>query len=307
MSSKPKPNDPQATPRTVAEMVAMARAFLERKGVESARLEAELLVAHALATTRLGVFMQLDRPIDAREIDRARDLLVRRGRREPAAYILGGREFYGRSFKVGPGVLVPRPETEHLVDRARDIARERAAQGRPLLHAADLGTGSGCIAITLGLEIEGLSVLAVDASSDALAYARENARALGAERVEIVEGDGFDVLERTVRARGRAFDLLVSNPPYIPRSARGTLAPEVAEHEPAIALFAPDDDADHFVRRLIETRRELIAAGGTLLVELGHDQAARARALAGRAGAAAKLHPDYGGHERVLEITLEPG
>jgi len=202
-------------------------------------------------------------------------------------------------------VLVPRPETEHLVDRARDIGRERAARGEPILHAADLGTGSGCIAITLALEVEGSSVLAVDTSADALAYARENAQTLGAERVEIVEGDGFEVLARAVHDRGRAFDLLVSNPPYIPRSARSTLAPEVGEHEPEMALFAPDGDADHFVRRLIEERRSLVAPGGTLLVELGHDQAVRVRAIAERAGATAKVHPDYGGHERVLEITLE--
>ncbi len=312
---------PTPTPRTVSEMVQMARAFLERKGVESARLESELLIAHALSTTRLGLFMQLDRPIETSELDRARDLLVRRGRREPAAYILGEREFYGRKFKVGPGVLVPRPETEHLVDRARDLARERAARGDPILHAADLGTGSGCIAITLALEVEGLSVLAVDASADALAYARENAQSLGVhspgaqppgaqscetQRVELVEGEGFDVLARAVHDSRRTFDLLVSNPPYIPRSARSTLAAEVAEHEPEMALFAPDADADHFVRRLIEERRALVTVGGTILVELGHDQAARAREIARKAGANVRLHPDYGGHERVLEITVEP-
>jgi release factor glutamine methyltransferase len=299
------PKEPTQAPRTVAEMVQLARAFLERKGVESARLESELLVAHALGTTRLGLFMQLDRPIDAREIDHARDLLVRRGKREPAAYILGVREFYGRPFKVGPGVLVPRPETEHLVDRARDLARERAARGIPLESAADLGTGSGCIAITLSLELGRLPVLAVDASADALAYARENAKALGAAHVELVEGEGFDVLSRAVRDRGERFDLLMSNPPYIPRSDRASLAPEVRDHEPAQALFAPDDDPDHFVRRLIADRRALVAPGGTILVELGHDQAARARHLAARAGAAVRLHPDYGGHERVLEITVE--
>jgi release factor glutamine methyltransferase len=296
--------DPTSAPRTVAEMVAMARAFLERKGVESARLESELLIAHALSTTRLGLFMQLDRPIDTREIDRARELLVRRGRREPAAYILGEREFYGRRFVVGKGVLVPRPETEHLVDGAREIARERAARGEPFRTCADLGTGSGCIAITLALEIEGLSVLAVDASADALAYARENVRALGAANVELVEGEGFEVLAQAVRRRGARFDLVVSNPPYVPRSESASLAPEVREHEPAIALFAPEGDPDWFVRRLIVERGSLVAPGGTLLVELGHDQAARAREIAMRAGADAQLHADYGGHERVLEVTV---
>jgi len=298
----------------------MARAFLERKGVESARLESELLVAHALSITRLQLFLQLDRPISAGEVARARDLLVRRGRREPAAYILGVREFYGRPFRVGPGVLVPRPETEHLVDRAIDLARARAARGDPLRTCADLGTGSGCIAITLALEVEGLSVLAVDTSAEALVFARENALALGSDAVELVEGDGFEVLARAVRERGRRFDLLVSNPPYVPRSACASLAPEVRDHEPEAALFAPEDDPDHFVRRLVEEGCLLVSPGGTILVELGHDQAERAREIARGHGVrgddvpvndipvndiAVRLHPDYGGHERVLEITLE--
>jgi release factor glutamine methyltransferase len=297
--------EPTPAPRTVGEMVQMARAFLARKGVESARLESELLVAHALSTTRLGLFMQLDRPIDAGEIERAREVLVRRGRREPAAYILGEREFYGRRFKVGRGVLVPRPETEHLVDRAREIARERAARGEPFRTAADLGTGSGCIAITLGLEVEGLSVVAVDASADALAYARENKEGLGATTVEMVEGEGFEVLAKVVRERGVRFDLVVSNPPYISRADRGTLAEEVREHEPGIALFAPESDPDWFVRRLIVERSGLVAPGGTLLVEMGHDQAGRVREIAEREGVRARLHADYGGHERVLEIVVE--
>jgi HemK-like putative methylase len=208
-------------------MVRMARAFLERKGVEEARLEAELLVAHALHLTRLQLFMQLDRPITAAEIDSARDLLVRRGKREPVAYITGEREFYGRAFRVGHGALVPRPETELLVDRAREIARERTARGDPPRFAADLGTGTGCIAATLALEIDGLDVVAVDSSAAALAWARENVARLGA-RVELVEGEGFATLARITRERGRGFDLLLSNPPYVMESERASLAPKCA-------------------------------------------------------------------------------
>jgi release factor glutamine methyltransferase len=292
------------TPRTAGEMVAMARAFLARKGVESARLESELLVAHALSLTRLKLFMELDRPIAPAEIDRARDLLVRRGKREPCAYILGEREFFGRAFRVGPGVLVPRPETEHIVDRARDLARESAARGEPLRRAADLGTGSGILAVTLALEIEGLAVLAIDVSAKALDYARENARLLGAQHVTFAEGDGFDVLAREAGSDGGRFDLLVSNPPYIRRSERATLAPEVREHEPETALFAPDGDPDHFVRRLLVERERYVRPGGVILVELGHDQAERVRALAHAAAAAIQIRRDYDGHERVLEIRV---
>jgi release factor glutamine methyltransferase len=261
-------------------MVRMARDFLERKGVEAARLEAELLVAHALGLDRLRLFLQLDRPVSGSEIDRARDLLVRRGRREPTAYIVGSREFYGRPFQVGPGVLIPRPETELLVDRARELAPRRIA---------DLGTGSGCIAVTLALEIEGAEVTAIERSADALAFARQNAEALGAA-VRFVEGDVLEALDREGR-----FDLLVCNPPYVDPKDRATLAPEVAEHEPAAALFAPADDPDFWVRTLLERSATWLAPGGTLLVELGLGQAARLR------GSGARFHRDLAGIERVLE------
>jgi len=271
-------------------MVRMAREFLERKGVEAARLEAELLVAHALGVDRLRLFLALDRPVTGAEIDRARDALVRRGRREPAAYITGSREFYGRPFRVGPGVLVPRPETELLVDRAREIAKER---GTNALRIADVGTGSGCIAVTLALEIPGSRVLAVDVSVAATLCARANADALGAT-IEIVEGDGLAALD----AASERFDLLVSNPPYVGTDERSSLAPEVVEHEPAIALFAPEGDPDFWVRSLLDRAR----GAGKLLVELGHRQAPGALALARERDLTARTHRDLAGIERVLEV-----
>jgi release factor glutamine methyltransferase len=273
-------------------MVRMAREFLERKGVEAARLEAELLVAYALSLDRLQLFLQFDRPVGPAEVDRARDLLVRRGRREPTAYIVGAREFYGRTFRVGPGVLIPRPETEHLVDRALEIAR--ATPDRPL-RIADLGTGSGCIAITLALELPGATVLAVDASGAAVLCARENALGLAAT-LEVVEGDGLATLAEAGR-----FDLVVSNPPYVAREERASLAPEVREHEPEIALFAPAGDTDFWVRTLLERARDWLAPGGALLVELGLGQAARVRPIAERLGWKVAFHRDLAGIERLLE------
>lgn len=287
---------PPPRPRTSGEMLAMARAFLERKGLEEARLEAELVVAHALGVDRLGLFLDLERPLTDTEVDRARDLLVRRGRREPVGYVVGRREFYGRDFAVGPGVLIPRPETELLVDRARELAGE----GEGLSRVADLGCGSGCLAVTLALEIEGSAVVASDVSGAALAFARRNAEALGAS-LELVEGDGLEPL----LARG-PFDLVVSNPPYVTPEEREGLAPEVRDYEPELALFAPAGDPDHWVRRLCEGAAELLVPGGALLVELGHEQGQRALALARGAGLEARLLEDLARVPRVLEARRAP-
>ena len=289
-------------PRTAGEMLGMARAFLERKGAPEGRLEAELLVAHSLGLDRLGLFMQLDRPVRGAEIDAARDLLVRRGRREPVAYITGKREFYGRDFRVGRGVLIPRPETEQLVDIARERARERAGalEKDRSYHVLDIGTGSGCIAVTIALEVPNACVTAVDISEKAIAYTEANAE-LHEVDVAVLCGDGIGV------ASGAApFDLVVSNPPYVDPADAPGLAPEVREYEPEQALFAPEGDVDHWVRRLLTDSAGVLVPGGLLLVELGAGQGARALALAREAGFEARLHEDLAGIERVLEAR-RPG
>ncbi|MFT5048949.1 MAG: release factor glutamine methyltransferase [Chlamydiales bacterium] len=281
-----------AQPRTVADMVQMARAFLERKGCEEARLEAELLVASALSIDRLGLFLSLDRPLQAGEIDAARDLLVRRGRREPVAYITGMREFYGRDFEVDRNVLIPRPETELLVDQARTWAAERDADAT--LSVLDMGTGSGCLATTLALELPQARVVAVDISEPTLAVARANAARLAAE-VDFRLGDGFAGLDE-------AFDLIVCNPPYVDPAELEDLAPEVRDYEPHAALFAPAGDPDHWVRQLIEVLPRLLAPAGLSLVELGIGQAERVLQLAEAAGFEARVEPDLAGIERVLQM-----
>jgi len=277
-------------PRTAREMLELGRTFLARKGVEGARREAELVVAHALGLDRLGLFLALERPLARDEIARGRELLTRRGKHEPAAYLTGRREFYGRTFHVGPGVLVPRPETELLVARAR----ARAA-GRAGLTLLDLGTGSGCLAVTLALELAGARVTAIDCSARALEYARANAARLQAE-VEFLEGDGL------APVAARRFDLVVSNPPYVDPAARATLAPEVREHEPPEALFAPAGRPDHWAEHLARAARALLAPGGSLLVELGFDQAPRLRAALAELGLPLTFTRDLERVERVLEV-----
>ena len=273
-------------------MLARAREFLARKGFEEARLEAELLVAHALGTDRLGLFLRLDAPPHPGEIDAGRQLLMRRAEHEPVAYLIGAREFYGRDFAVGPGVLVPRPETELLVDRARALG---LASGARVL---DVGTGSGVLAVTL--ELEAARVLAVDVSEEALVWARRNAETLAAgQQLELLQGDGLEV----ALARG-PFELVVSNPPYIDPAQAHTLAPDVREHEPPQALFGPAGDHGAWVRELTCHAHQLLAPGGTLLVELGHDQGEHARSSALDAGLQPELHSDLAGITRVLEVRV---
>ncbi len=281
----------RTAPRTAAQMLALARQFLALKGLHQARLEAELLVAHALGLDRLHLYLQLDRPVSAEEVERARRLIARRGRREPTAYITARREFYGRPFALTRQVLIPRPESELLIDlaRARLSARESP-------RVADIGTGSGCLAITLALELAGARVRAVDVSPGAIACARANAAALGAE-VELIQGDAALLL-----APDQAYDLIVSNPPYVRPDELDGLEPEVREWEPREALLLPAGDPDHWLRRLLDQAAARLASSGTLLVELGAGQAERALELARERGLDASVHRDIAGLPRVLEV-----
>jgi release factor glutamine methyltransferase len=279
-------------------MLARGREFLARKGREEARLEAELLVAEALGMNRLELFLALERPVQEVEILAARELLVRRGRGEPCAYITGKREFYGRDFHVAPGVLIPRSETELLVDVARDGRRSSASESRAKAptRIAEFGTGSGCIAITLALECRDAVVWASEISPAALEIARGNARRLGAT-LELIEGDGLDVLKRDERA-----DVFCANPPYIDPSAARGLDPLVRSFEPEEALFAPAGDPEYWVRRILDERAELVRPGGSLLVELGFDQAPRVRRLLLERDLEGSIHADLQGVERILEV-----
>jgi len=221
---------------------------------------------------------------------------VRRGRREPTAYVTGKREFYGRDFIVREGVLIPRPETELLVDKGREVLSGRGGE----VSVADLGTGSGCLAVTLALELEDARVWGTDISPDAVDLARENAQRLETE-VDFQVADGVAGLYAIVSERGAPLDLIVCNPPYIEPSEAESLATEVREYEPEAALFAPEGDPDHWLKALLDAGRDLLCDEGTLLVELGHRQGERALALATERGWSASLHADLAGIERVFE------
>lgn len=230
---------------------------MEASGFPSAGLEAQLLAAHALGETRSWVLAHGSEPM--RAIDEADAVLNRRIGNEPIAYILGRREFYGRSFEVSPAVLIPRHETETLVELALELCDEFAAHS-----VLDLGTGSGILGVTLKLERPGLDVVAADISVDALSVAARNARVLAA-RVHFMASDSLRAL------RPASFHLTVSNPPYVQPGA--PLPPEVAGFEPPVALYSTPD-WQSFYRRLAKEALEILTGPRLLVVEVGDAQAA---------------------------------
>jgi release factor glutamine methyltransferase len=282
---------------TVRDILTKSESYLADKGVDSPRLSAQMLLAHVLGLERLGLFLDMDRPLSGDELARCRDLVARRGRGEPAAYLVGGREFYGLEFAVGPDVLIPRPETEGLVERAEALFPKDAA-----FRFADLGTGSGCLAVTLAVLFPDSAGVAVDISEKALAVARENARRHGvSERIEFVRGD-FSCLGD----RAKAFGLMVANPPYVSQAEYLALSPEVAGFEPRSALV-PESDAPAGATGcecfpvLARAARTCLAPGGVLLMEMGCAQADAARAaFAGFGGLT--VHRDLAGLDRFIEV-----
>ncbi len=279
---------------TVLRLMRWSGEYLEGKGVERGRLDAEHLLADALGLERLQLYLQFERPLSAEELDRFRPLLLRRAKREPLQYILGRSAFRELELKVDRRVLIPRPETEVLVDEVLAWAR---GTGRDALSAVDLGTGSGAIALSLALEGPFGRLVATDASADALAVARENAVTAGLEdRIELREGELFDALGGDER-----FDLIVSNPPYVTDAEMEALQPEVGEWEPKPAL-AGGPDGMRVLRAIVDGAEAHLEAGGLLALEVGAGQAG---AVTGWVEAAAtyedvRVRRDFTGRERMV-------
>ncbi len=345
---------------TVLEVIQHSARFLEGKGVESPRLQGELILAHVLKLPRLQLYLKFDQVLAEAEVAAARELVQRRGRREPLQHIVGTANFCGLELWVTPDVLIPRPETELLAERAVAFLKERLSGGAACVSVAakvtrlksdrtpntdvrtisesripnellaeaagevlatavssfvprdfdqslltpaatslsvlDLGTGSGCLPIYLAHELPAVQVTTVDISPAALTVARENARRHGvSERVEFLEGDCFAALPPD-----RRFDLIVSNPPYIPSADIETLEPEVRDHDPRLALDGGADGLD-FYRRIAAEAPPWIKPGGKLMFELGHDQAAGVREICERQmWVVEAVEPDYSRIPRIL-------
>lgn len=237
-----------------------AEGWLQKRGVEAPKRSAELLLGRVLKLDRLELYLEHDRPLNEQERDAMRQLVVRRGDGEPVAHLLGSWSFRGHELEVGPAVLIPRPETEELVDIALEKARDCGAT-----TAIDLGTGSGGIAIALAIEHPDLQVLATDASQNALAVAGNNvAYHKLTERVQCVHGSWWEAVDE-----GRQFDLVVSNPPYIDPKATEGLEDDVRKFEPPLALFSAPGDVASCYRELAQGLEAHLRPGGWFVAETG--------------------------------------
>lgn len=243
---------------------------LERVSVADARFQAELLLRHALGWSREALLSRLHEPVPAEVSGHFFQLIERRRGHVPVQYVVGSQEFYGLSFRVTPAVLIPRPETEGIVDEA-----VKALRDRPSPRIVDVGCGSGCIAVALAHTLPEAEIVAIDSSPAALAVARENSLVHRvASRIEFLEGN---LLEPIRGERGK-IDAIVTNPPYISDDELGTLEPEVVDHEPRQALSGGRDGLS-VIERLLPEVDDTLRRGGLLYMEVGHDQDARVRAL----------------------------
>ncbi len=283
---------------TVLELLNWTADYFRRLGLENPRLNAEVLLGKVLGLERIMLYARFDQPVGERVREEFRALVRRRAAREPLQYLTGTCEFYGRRFELTPAVLIPRQETELVVEKCLDKAPDAA------LWAADIGTGSGAIAVTLAAERPALHVIATDLSEEALALAARNAAAHGVgDRVLTARGDLTEPVRGPLPADRAGLDLLVSNPPYVPTADIEGLEPEVRDHEPRQALNGGPDGLD-VLRRLVPAAAELLLPGGWLVLELGEEQADPVRQLAERTGAfdvnTTETTTDAHGCERVF-------
>ena len=275
---------------TVLEIIKRTTEFFEKRGVESSRLNAELLIGHALGLKRMQLYLQFERPLSEADLEKIRPLMKRRGNREPLQYILGEAEFGGLKLKVDRRALIPRPETEYLIELL--TARMAVAPATIL----DLGTGSGAIALALAKTYPEAAVTAVDKSAEALSLAQENAEAAGlGQRLRLLESDWFSAL-----ASGEQFQLIVANPPYLSDEETDAATPEVKGFEPRMALSSGENSAADLERIIVQAHSRLLP-GGMLACETGIAQHRALLELTVKTGyARAESLKDLTGRDRFL-------
>ena len=279
---------------TVLRVLQWTTDFFQRKGVKNPRLDAEVLLAHLLGLDRVGLYTNYDKPLREEELKAFREMVQRRISREPIAYITGQKEFWSLSFKVSPACLIPRPETEVLVEEALKAAQEVP----PPLQILEIGTGCGAVAVALAKELPEAEIWATEKSPYALEVARQNVALHGVSgRVVLLEADLFP-------ERG-TFSLIVSNPPYVPTEEVLRLDPEVRDFEPLEALDGGPDGLLYF-RRIASRVRQYLRKGGWLVLEVGKGQDQEVQSILKEAGLSRiELRRDYSGVKRIVKGKLE--
>ena len=281
----------------IVDVLKWSRDYLKGKQIESPQIEAEWILREVLNLNRLEIYLKYERPLSPAELARIRALLLKRASGQPIQYVLGSAEFMGLKLRVTPDVLIPRPETELLVEKTLELCRNRVTA-----RILDIGTGSGCIAIALAHFLPECQVVAIDVSATALQIARENAAIHNvANRIDFQE---LDILHSPELSMGQ-FDIIVSNPPYVSGDYYVNLPKLVKEHEPEIALN-PGTDGLLFYRRIKELASEIAIPGGAVVLEIGGDYQATAVAelFSESAFDSVAIVKDYSGQSRVIIAEL---
>jgi len=282
---------------TIIKILAWTESYFTQHCVDSPRLTAEILLGFSLGIQRLDLYLQHDRPLEKKELAQYRALIKRRIAREPVAYITGEKGFYESNFQVNQGVLIPRPDTEILVETAIDLLGP-CTDPSGAKKVLELGVGSGAIVVSLAKACPGHAYFGCDLSFVALTSAIENAATLSETPIRFFQGDWFDAVQNQT-----IFDLIVSNPPYIPTKEIQGLAPEIKTHEPRLALDGGTDGLDS-IRTILENARHHLVPGGQVLIEMGYDQAEQVASIANAFVEYETIEfiKDLAGHTRLAKV-----
>jgi len=284
-------------PWTILKLLRWATDYFNDNEIEDPKAAAEILLAESLHLRRIDLYLQYDRPLEKRELSAFKILLKRKLKREPVAYIVGQKEFWSLSFIVTRDVLIPRPETECLVEATMDIIN--VTGGETNIRVLELGTGSGALIISLASQKQGIDYYASDISKKALAVAKQNAVRHGLNDIHFFAGDWMDPLA----AEKRCFDVIVSNPPYIPSRQIETLAPEIHRYEPLMALDG-DEDGLKCLKHIVQNAWIYLKPNGWLVLETGYDQKEDMMRIVASCGKydQVMILKDYSGHDRVIRM-----
>jgi len=283
---------------TTIKLLKWTESYFDSHGIDSPRMTAEILLAHTLRTTRINLYIQHEKPLSSSELLQFKTLIKRRINREPVAYITGSKEFWSLDFTVTRDVLIPRPDTECIVEAVLALLPEQHPdQPKKII---DLGTGSGAIIISLAVERPHHVYFATDRSAAAAILARKNAAKYGLSNIiHFFCSDWFDALQQNKQT----FDIIVSNPPYIPTDIISTLDPEISRYEPLMALDG-DHDGLSDIRKILHAAPDYLTKGGYLLLEIGFDQMNSVSEIAGNSNFYNRIDfiKDHAGHHRVLTL-----